>query len=64
MRMMDGAQQAILTTTDLKAYSTEFLAEVTLLRVKEGRIEEIVSESASQRVNEGGTELVYPVDLL
>jgi DNA replication and repair protein RecF len=42
MRMMDGAQQAILTTTDLKAYSTEFLAEVTLLRVREGRIEEIV----------------------
>jgi DNA replication and repair protein RecF len=42
MRMMDGAQQAILTTTDLKAYSAEFLAEVTLLRVREGRIEEIV----------------------
>jgi DNA replication and repair protein RecF len=51
MRMIDGAQQAILTTTDLKAYSTEFLAEVTLLRVKEGRIEEIVSESANQRVS-------------
>ncbi len=48
MRMIDGAQQAILTTTDLKAYSTEFLAEVTLLRVKEGRIEEIVSGSANQ----------------
>jgi len=48
MRMIDGAQQAILTTTDLKAYSTEFLAGVTLLRVKEGRIEEIVGESASQ----------------
>lgn len=52
MRMMDGAQQAILTTTDLKAYSTEFLAEATLLRVREGRIEEIVSESASQRISE------------
>jgi len=48
MRMIDGAQQAILTTTDLKAYSTEFLAEVTLLRVREGRIEEIVNESVSQ----------------
>ena len=47
MRMIDGAQQAILTTTDLKAYSAEFLAETTLLRVREGRIEEIVSESAS-----------------
>ncbi|HID65227.1 MAG TPA: DNA replication/repair protein RecF [Anaerolineae bacterium] len=52
MRMIDGAQQAILTTTDLRAYSAEFLAEVTLLRVKEGRIEEIVSESASRRVGE------------
>ena len=47
MRMIDGAQQAILTTTDLRAYSTEFLAEATLLRVREGRIEEITSESAS-----------------
>jgi DNA replication and repair protein RecF len=43
MRMIDGAQQAILTTTDLRAYSTEFLAGVTLLRVREGRIEEIVN---------------------
>ena len=42
MQMIDGVQQAILTTTDLKAYSTEFLAETTLLRVREGRIEEIV----------------------
>ena len=42
MRMIDGAQQAILTTTDLKAYSTEFLTEATLLRVREGRIEEMV----------------------
>jgi len=48
MRMIDGAQQAILTTTDLKAYSAEFLAEVTLLRVREGRIEEIVNESVGQ----------------
>jgi DNA replication and repair protein RecF len=45
MRMIDGAQQAILTTTDLKAYSAKFLAEATLLRVKEGRIEEIVNSS-------------------
>ena len=48
MRMMDGAQQAILTTTDLKAYSTEFLAEVTLLRVKEGRIEEMADAEIGQ----------------
>ncbi len=39
MQMVNGAQQAILTTTDLKAYSPEFLAGTTLLRVKEGRIE-------------------------
>jgi DNA replication and repair protein RecF len=52
MRMMDGAQQAILTTTDLRAYSTEFLAKVTLLQVREGRIEEMVSELANQRVSE------------
>jgi len=48
MRMIDGAQQAILTTTDLKAYSIEFLAEVTLLRVKEGRIEEIADAGIGQ----------------
>jgi len=41
MQMIDGAQQAILTTTDLKDYSIEFLTEATLLRVREGRIEEI-----------------------
>jgi len=41
MQMVNGAQQAILTTTDLKAYSAEFLAGTTLLRVKEGRIEEM-----------------------
>jgi len=48
MQMIDGAQQAILTTTDLKDYSIEFLTEATLLRVREGRIEEIVSELAKQ----------------
>jgi hypothetical protein len=32
----------------LKAYSTKFLAEVTLLRVKEGRIEEIASAEIGQ----------------
>jgi DNA replication and repair protein RecF len=48
MQMIDGAQQAILTTTDLKVYSTEFLSEVTLLQVREGRIEEVVSESMGQ----------------
>jgi DNA replication and repair protein RecF len=48
MRMIDGAQQAILTTTDLKAYSTEFLSQVTLLRVREGRIEEIADAEVNQ----------------
>jgi DNA replication and repair protein RecF len=47
MRMIDGAQQAILTTTDLKAYSAEFLAETTLLRVREGRIEEMADVGSS-----------------
>lgn len=45
MQMVNGAQQAILTTTDLKAYSIEFLSAVTLLRVREGRI-----EGADQRI--------------
>jgi len=48
MRMIDGAQQAVLTTTDLKAYSAEFLAGVTLLRVREGRIEEIADAEIGQ----------------
>jgi DNA replication and repair protein RecF len=48
MQMIDGAQQAILTTTDLKVYSTEFLAEATLLRVREGRIGEIADAEIGQ----------------
>ncbi|MFB0533376.1 MAG: DNA replication/repair protein RecF [Anaerolineae bacterium] len=48
MQMIDGVQQAILTTTDLKAYSTEFLAETTLLRVREGRIEKITDAEIGQ----------------
>jgi DNA replication and repair protein RecF len=48
MQMIDGAQQAILTTTDLKDYSIEFLTEATLLRVREGRIEEIANKLMGQ----------------
>jgi DNA replication and repair protein RecF len=48
MQMIDGAQQAILTTTDLKDYSIGFLTEATLLRVREGRIEEIANKLMGQ----------------
>ena len=41
MRAIEDSQQAILTTTHWNAYSPEFLAKATLLRVKEGRIERI-----------------------
>jgi DNA replication and repair protein RecF len=57
MQMIDGAQQAILTTTDLKDYSIEFLTEATLLRVREGRIEEIVSESAREGLDQNTLSL-------
>jgi len=38
MQAIENSQQAILTTTHWNAYSPEFLAQATLLRVKEGRI--------------------------
>ncbi len=41
MKAIEDSQQAILTTTHWNAYSPEFLAKATLLRVKEGRIERI-----------------------
>lgn len=41
MKAIKNSQQAILTTTHWDAYSPEFLAQATLLRVKEGRIERI-----------------------
>ncbi len=37
--LIDGSQQAMLTTTDLSDYSEDFLAGATVLRVEEGRIE-------------------------
>jgi DNA replication and repair protein RecF len=44
MKAIDRSQQAILTTTHWNAYSPDFLAQATRLRVKEGRIEEITNE--------------------
>ena len=41
MTAIENSQQAILTTTHWNAYSPEFLAQATLLRVQEGRIERI-----------------------
>ncbi len=41
MRMIDGAGQVVLTTTDPGVYSADFLAKVTCLRVQEGRIEKV-----------------------
>ncbi len=41
MKAIENSQQAILTTTHWDAYSPEFLAQATLLRVQEGRIERI-----------------------
>jgi DNA replication and repair protein RecF len=40
MKAIKNSQQAILTTTHWNAYSPEFLAQATLLRVQEGRIEQ------------------------
>jgi DNA replication and repair protein RecF len=39
MKVVKNSQQAILTTTHWNAYSSDFLAQATLLRVQEGRIE-------------------------
>jgi DNA replication and repair protein RecF len=44
MKAIRRSQQAILTTTHWDAYSPEFLAQATLLRVQEGRIEKITNE--------------------
>jgi DNA replication and repair protein RecF len=44
MKAIRHSQQAILTTTHWDAYSPEFLAQATLLRVQEGRIEKITNE--------------------
>jgi len=41
MKAIKNSQQAILTTTHWNAYSPDFLAQATLLRVQEGRIERI-----------------------
>ena len=44
MKAIDCSQQAILTTTHWNAYSPDFLAQATLLRVQEGRIEKMTND--------------------
>jgi DNA replication and repair protein RecF len=44
MKAIQNSQQAILTTTHWDAYSPNFLAQATLLRVQEGRIEEMTND--------------------
>jgi len=44
MKAIENSQQAILTTTHWNAYTPEFLAQATLLRVKEGRIERMTND--------------------
>ena len=44
MKAIENSQQAVLTTTHWNAYSPEFLAQATLLRVQEGRIEKMANE--------------------
>ena len=48
MKAVENSQQAILTTTHWSAYSSDFLSQATLLRVQEGRIEEVTNEPMSQ----------------
>jgi DNA replication and repair protein RecF len=43
-KTIESSQQAILTTTHWTAYNTEFLAQATLLRVREGRVERIAND--------------------
>lgn len=43
MATIGGDQQAIITTTDLDRFSPDFLASVRLLRVREGKIEEMTN---------------------
>jgi DNA replication and repair protein RecF len=48
MKAIKNSQQAILTTTHWNAYTPDFLAQATLLRVQEGRIEEIAKRAEEQ----------------
>ena len=52
MKAMENSQQAILTTTHWNAYTPEFLEQATLLRVKEGRIEETRRQGDKERGGE------------
>ena len=63
MKAITSSQQAILTTTHWNAYSPDFLAQATLLRVKEGRIEEI-AKGAGMQGSRGAGEQVTGCSLL
>jgi len=52
MKAIKNSQQAILTTTHWDAYSPDFLAQATLLRVQEGRIEEITNDQLGLEIGD------------
>ncbi len=52
MKAIENSQQAILTTTHWDAYRPDFLAQATLLRVQEGRIEEITNDQLGLEVGD------------
>ncbi len=52
MKAIENSQQAILTTTHWDAYSPDFLAQATLLRVQEGRIEEIANDQLGLEIGD------------
>lgn len=52
MKAIKNSQQAILTTTHWNAYSPDFLAQATLLRVQEGRIEKINTDQLGLEIRD------------
>jgi DNA replication and repair protein RecF len=46
MEVVSSSQQAILTTTHWDAYTSDFLAQATLLRVREGRLERVANDQS------------------
>jgi len=44
MDLVDGATQTLITTTDVDAYSVQFLDRVVRYQVKEGRLERLHNE--------------------
>jgi DNA replication and repair protein RecF len=50
LRTINDVHQSIITTTHFDDYDADFLAKATLLRVKEGRIEEVGNKPARGRL--------------